>query len=242
LLAYALVTSSAPQTSFQAFRAGIVSILPITLGLIPFGLVTGVAGIKAGLSTFEITAMSALVYAGASQLVALQLMGVGVSLFFVLLAVAVVNLRYIMYSSAIAKHLKPFSQPMRVLGAFALVDQNFVLALNRSKELGERLTPWFYLGAGVPLWVNWVLCTFLGAALGARVPDSWSLDFAVPLCFLVLLVPNVRSRPTLAAALVGGVTATLLAGLPYRSGLFVGAVAGIAVGAWLELQREAKHR
>jgi 4-azaleucine resistance transporter AzlC len=234
------VNLSSPQTPFQAFRLGLFSILPITLGLIPFGLVTGVAGIKAGLSPFEITVMSGLVYAGAAQLVALQLMSAGASVVFVLLAVMVVNLRYIMYSSAIAKHLRRLSQPMRVLAAFELVDQNFALALNRSKELGEKLTPWFYIGAGVPLWANWVFCTFLGAALGTRVPGSWSLDFAVPLCFLVLLVPTVRNRPTLAAALVGGVTATLLAGLPYRSGLFVGAIAGIAVGAWLEYQREVR--
>jgi predicted branched-subunit amino acid permease len=218
----------------------VLSVLPITLGLIPFGLVTGVAGVKTGLSPFEITAMSALVYAGAAQLVALQLMTTGVSTVLVLLAVAVVNLRYVMYSSAIAQHLKPFSQPMRLLAASLLVDQNFALTLNRHKEFGERLTPWFYLGAGVPLWLNWQLFTFLGATLGNSVDDSWSLDFAVPLCFLVLLIPAIKTRPTLAAALVGGITATALSFLPYRSGLFIGAVAGIAAGAWLEYSREVK--
>jgi predicted branched-subunit amino acid permease len=214
--------------------------LPITLGLIPFGLVTGVAGVKAGLSPFEITTMSALVYAGAAQLVALQLMSTGVSTVLVLLAVAVVNLRYVMYSSAIATHLKPFSQSMRLLAASLLVDQNFALTLNRHKDLGEKLTPWFYLGAGTPLWFNWQLFTFLGATLGNNVDDSWSLDFAVPLCFLVLLVPAIKSRPTLAAALVGGITATALSFLPYRSGLFIGAVLGIAAGAWLEYRREVR--
>jgi 4-azaleucine resistance transporter AzlC len=216
------------------------SALPLLLGLVPFGLVTGVAGIKAGLSAFEITAMSGLVYAGAAQLVALQLMTAGTATFFVILAVAVVNLRYVMYSSAIASHLKPLSQPMRVLAACGLVDQNFVLTINHHKELGEKLTPWFFLGASVPFWFNWVLFTFLGATLGARVPESWSLEFAVPLCFLVLLVPNIKSRPTLVAALVGGITATALSFLPYRSGLFIGAVAGIAAGAGLEYHREVK--
>jgi 4-azaleucine resistance transporter AzlC len=216
------------------------SALPLLLGLVPFGLVTGVAGVKAGLSAFEITAMSGLVYAGAAQLVALQLMSTGVSTVLVLLAVAVVNLRYVMYSSAIAIHLKPLSQPLRLLAACGLVDQNFVLTLNRSKDLGEQLTPWFYLGSSLPFWFNWVLFTFLGATLGARVPENWSLEFAVPLCFLVLLVPNIKSRPTLVAALVGGVTATALSFLPYRSGLFIGAVAGIAAGAWLEYQREVR--
>jgi 4-azaleucine resistance transporter AzlC len=239
LLPYFLVRQL-PTTKRQAFIQGLFSILPLTLGVIPFGLVTGIAGIKAGLSALEITAMSALVYAGAAQLVALQLMSTGSSLVFVILAVIVVNLRYIMYSSAIAKHLKPLSQPLRALAAFELVDQNFVLTLNRSKELGEKLTPWFFLGAGAPLWFGWNIFTLIGATVGARVPESWSLDFAVPLCFLVLLVPNVRSRPTFVAAIIGGVTATLLNGLPYRSGLFVGAVAGIAAGVWLEYQREAK--
>jgi predicted branched-subunit amino acid permease len=229
-----------PITKGQAFRQGLIGILPLTLGVVPFGLVTGIAGIKAGLSPFEITAMSAFVYAGAAQLVALQLMSTGSSTFFVILAVMVVNLRYIMYSSAIAKHLKPLSQPLRALAAFELVDQNFVLTLNRSKELGEKLTPWFFLGAGAPLWFGWNVFTFIGATLGTRVPENWSLEFAVPLCFLVLLVPNVRNRPTFVAAVVGGITATLLTGLPYRSGLFVGAIAGIAAGAWLEYRREAK--
>jgi predicted branched-subunit amino acid permease len=229
-----------PTTQYQAFRQGLVSILPLTLGVVPFGLVTGIAGIKAGLSPFEITSMSAFVYAGAAQLVALQLMGAGASTFFVILAVMVVNLRYIMYSSALAKHLKPLSQPLRALAAFELVDQNFALTVNHSQELGEKLTPWFYLGAGAPLWVGWSIFTFVGATLGARVPESWSLEFAVPLCFLVLLVPNVRNRPTFVAAIVGGITATLLAWLPYRSGLFVGAIAGIVAGAWLEVRREVK--
>lgn len=229
-----------PTTQYQAFQQGLVSILPLTLGVVPFGLVTGIAGIKAGLSPFEITAMSALVYAGASQLVALQLMSTGAGVVFVILAVIVVNLRYIMYSSALAKHLKPLSQPLRALAAFELVDQNFALTLNRSHELGEKLTPWFYLGSGAPLWVGWSIFTFIGATLGARVPESWPLEFAVPLCFLVLLVPNVRNRPTFVAALVGGITATLLTWMPYRSGLFVGAIAGIVAGAWLEVRREVK--
>jgi predicted branched-subunit amino acid permease len=143
------LTPPLPKTPAQAFRLGLIRILPLTLGVVPFGLVTGIAGIKAGLSAFEITVMSGVVYAGAAQLVALQLMSAGATMVFVILAVAVVNLRYVMYSSAIAKHLKPLSQPLRVLAGFGLVDQNFALTLNRSKDLGEQLTPWFYLGSSI---------------------------------------------------------------------------------------------
>ncbi|WP_245958898.1 AzlC family ABC transporter permease [Meiothermus luteus] len=204
------------------------------MGILPFGLVTGIAGLQVGLSPLEVTLMSAMVFAGAAQLVALQLIGAGASALFVWLATLVVNLRYLMYSSSLAGPLGALSSRLKPLAAFLMVDQNFALALSQYGALGPRLTPWFYLGSGALLWLGWVGSTYLGAFLGARLPEAWSLDFAVPLCFLVLLVPAVQDRPSLAAALVGGLFSTALAGLPYRSGLFIGALAGIGAGVWLE--------
>lgn len=131
-----------------AFWRGFVEILPMTIGVIPFGLVTGIAGLRAGLSTLEITLMSALVFAGASQLVALQLMHSGAAIPLVLLAGLVVNLRYVMYSSAIARHLEPFRGWLKPLAAFLLVDQNFALTMERYQRLGPRCTPWYFLGGG----------------------------------------------------------------------------------------------
>ena len=229
-----MAVGAVPSTPQAAFWRGVLASLPVSVGIVPFGLITGIAGIKAGLNTMEVTLMSGLVFAGAAQLVALQLMGAGASIFFVWLATLVVNLRYLMYSSALAKPLEALSGRMKLLAAFLMVDQNFALALNQYGTLGPRLTPWFYLGIGGVLWLGWVACTYIGALLGARLPEVWSLDFAVPLCFLVLLVPAVQNRPSLLAALVGGLVSTALMGLPYRSGLFIGAVAGIWAGVWLE--------
>ncbi|WP_027882465.1 AzlC family ABC transporter permease [Meiothermus rufus] len=233
-----MALNALPTTPQAAFWRGVLASLPVATGIVPFGLITGIAGVKAGLGVLEVTLMSALVFAGAAQLVALQLIGAGASVFFVWLATLVVNLRYLMYSSALAKPLEALSTRMKLLAAFLMVDQNFALALNQYGVLGPRLTPWFYLGIGGVLWLGWVVCTYLGAWLGARLPEAWALDFAVPLCFLVLLVPAVQSRPSLGAALVGGLVSTALMGLPYRAGLFIGAVAGIWVGVWLE-QRAA---
>lgn len=229
-----MAVGAVPSTPQAAFWRGVLASLPVSVGIVPFGLITGIAGIKAGLNTMEVTLMSGLVFAGAAQLVALQLMGAGAAIFFVWLATLVVNLRYLMYSSALAKPLEALSGRMKLLAAFLMVDQNFALALNQYGTLGPRLTPWFYLGIGGVLWLGWVACTYIGALLGARLPEAWSLDFAVPLCFLVLLVPAVQNRPSLLAALVGGLVSTALMGLPYRSGLFIGAVAGIWAGVWLE--------
>jgi 4-azaleucine resistance transporter AzlC len=221
-------------SSQAAFWRGVLVSLPIAVGIVPFALVTGIAGVNAGLSAVEVTAMSVLVFAGAAQLVALQLIGAGASIFFVWLATLVVNLRYLMYSSALARPLEALSSRMKLLAAFLMVDQNFALAVSQYSSLGPRITPWFYLGIGLVLWLVWVVCTYLGALLGARLPEAWSLDFVVPLCFLVLLVPAVQNRPSLFAALVGGLVSTALIGMPYRSGLFIGAVAGIWAGVWLE--------
>lgn len=233
-----MAVNAVPPTPQAAFWRGVLVSLPIVVGIVPFGLVTGIAGVKAGLSAVEVTVMSVLVFAGAAQLVALQLIGAGASIFFVWLATLVVNLRYIMYSSALAKPLEALSSRMKLLAAFLMVDQNFALALNQYGVLGPRMTPWFYMGIGLVLWLGWVVCTYIGALLGARLPQAWSLDFAVPLCFLVLLVPAVQNRPSLLAALVGGLVSTALIGLPYRSGLFIGAIAGIWAGVWLENRRE----
>ncbi len=229
-----MAVNALPPTPQAAFWRGVVVSLPIAVGIVPFGLVTGIAGVNAGLSAVEATVMSVLVFAGAAQLVALQLIGAGASILFVWLATLVVNLRYLMYSSALAKPLEALSWRMKVLAAYLMVDQNFALALNQYPTLGPRITPRFYMGIGFVVWLTWVACTYAGALLGARLPEAWSLDFAVPLCFLVLLVPAVHNRPSLFAALLGGLVSTALIGLPYRSGLFIGAIAGIWAGVWLE--------
>jgi len=237
-----MAVNALPPTPRAAFWRGVLVSLPISVGILPFGLVTGIAGVKAGLSAVEVTVMSGLVFAGAAQLVALQLIGAGASIVFVWLATLVVNLRYIMYSSALVRPLEVLSSRMKLLAAFLMVDQNFALALSQFGTLGPRLTPWFYMGMGLVLWLVWVASSYLGALLGAGLPEAWSLDFVVPLCFLALLVPAVQNRPSLFAALVGGLVSTALIGLPYRSGLFLGAIAGIWAGMWLENRAAGREK
>jgi 4-azaleucine resistance transporter AzlC len=226
------------QSPTSVYWDGFTQALPLMIGNIPFAIVAGVAGAKAHLNLFEITTMSALVYAGAAQLVALQMIASGVVIVpFVLLASLVVNLRYLMYSSALAKPLEEFRGWRKMLAAFLLVDQNFVMTVERFPQLGPKLSPWFYLGVGTPIWLNWVCFTVVGFLVGGQVPESWGLEFAVPLCFLVLLMPTLKDRPSVAAAIAGGLVATSLVALPYRLGLSVGVLAGIVAGVLLENAR-----
>lgn len=221
----------------EALNLSISDMLPPLMGVIPFGLITGVAGVSAGLTIFQTMASSFLLFAGAAQLAAYQLIGVGAPVLIVVLTVAVVNLRYLMYSASIAPYLTHWKTWWKVLGAYILVDQSYALSLTRFQEarLQERWPRWVYFIAGsVMTWVVWQVAVLLGAWLGAKVPPSWSLDFAIPLSFMAMVAAVIRDRATAGAALVGGIVAIFGATIPYNLGLILASLLGIMAGAMIE--------
>jgi len=215
-------------------RDGIRDALPLLLGIVPFALVAGVAGVEAGLSPLQTVGLSVVVFAGASQLAAIDLLGRDAALGVVVLTVVVVNLRMLMYSASIAPYFRELSARVRAGCAYVLTDQAYALALARyagDRDRGSTTRrPYYYLGVGLTLWVVWQAGTVVGVVFGAAVPDSWRLGFAVPLVFLALLVPAVSDAPSLGAAVVAAAVAVLGAGLPFNAGLIVGAVVGVATG------------
>lgn len=219
----------------RAFLDGFREVLPILVGLVPFGLITGVSSVGAGMTPFEAVVMSALVFAGAAQLAAISLIGTGGAVWAAVLTVAIVNLRHLMYSLALSPWLQRYGLASRLLVSFLMVDQSFALQVLKYPRAGEDYARVHYaVGNGLVTWAMWVGTTAVGAVVGAQIPPEWQLDFAVPLMFLGLLVPAVTTRPALLAALVGGTLATLLAPLPYNLGLIVGSLAGIAAGVVAE--------
>lgn len=205
------------------------------IGAVPFGLITGVSAVGAGMHPVDIILMSAFVFAGSSQLAAISLIASGAAVWAIVLTVAMVNLRHVMYSLSLSPWLQRYSVVKRLLVAFLMVDQSFAMTVLRYPRESEDYPRFHYaLGIGVPMWVMWVGTTAVGAILGAQLPPAWQLDFAVPLLFLALLVPAITSRPMLVAAVIAGVLAVALAPLPYNFGLIIGSVAGIAAGAAAE--------
>jgi len=203
----------------------------MVLGVAPFGLIVGVSAVSIDMSVGAAVLMSALVVAGASQIAAISLLGAAAAPWTILLTVAVINLRHVMYSASLVAWLKRYGLFERLLMAFVMVDQTYAMSVLRFGEEDDDFPRRDYLlGVGFTMWTTWVSTTALGAVVGARVPESWQLDFTIPLVFLALLVPQVRTRPTLAAAVTGGGLALALAGLPYNLGLIVASVAGIAAG------------
>jgi predicted branched-subunit amino acid permease len=214
--------------------AGMRDISPVLLGTIPFGLVAGVAAISAGLTPLEGLALSVFAFSGIAQLITCQLVAVDSPLIVTVGAAFVVSLRLIMYSAALSPHLAHLDRRWRAGLAFLMTDQSFAMTMRIAAERNRPNFHWHFLGAGVTLYTAWQAAVVLGIAVGAQVPPSWSLDFAVTLTFIALLVPAVRTRADLAAAVVATAVALAAAGLPYRLALVVAAMAGIAAGMAVE--------
>jgi 4-azaleucine resistance transporter AzlC len=218
-----------------SFLAGARDIAPLMLGAAPFGLITGVTAVAAGIDAIDVTFMSLTVFAGASQLAAVALIGGGAAIWVVLLTVAMVNLRHLMYAAALAPYLRDRGFGSRAAVGALLVDHTYAFgSLRFAKHEPDLDRRDYLLGLGIPLWLVWTGATAVGAYAGAQLPSSWQLDFAVTLMFLALLIPSIRDRPSLVAALTGGGLALALGGLPYNLGLVSAALAGIAAGTAAE--------
>lgn len=224
------------------FISGVRDESPILLGVIPFGLIYGVLALAAGLPAGIAQAMSAVVFAGSAQFLAVQLIGSGTPAAVIILTAFVVNLRHALYSASIAPHLRRVSPLWKGLLAYLLTDEAYAVTITHinklatSPEIPEQKDHrrFYLLGAGLALWGSWQASTAVGILLGAQVPSSWSLDFTLALTFIALLLPNVKDRASAVAAISAGITSVLGFWLPYKLGLLLAALVGIGVGLWSE--------
>jgi predicted branched-subunit amino acid permease len=217
--------------SRPAFIEGARDMLPMTVGLIPFGVVCGVAAISVGASTLAALGMSMIIFSGAAQIIATQLLAAGAPVAVIVLSCFVVSLRFLMYSAALAPYLRPVNSRWRNLIAFLLTDQAFAAAIQRFRDRSDlRESISYFLGGGVLLWVAWLLATIVGILAGAIIPVSWQLEFAVPLCFISLLAPLLHDRVALIVFATAGVAAIALDAMPMRLSIICAGVAGIAAG------------
>ena len=220
---------------------GVRAELPILLGVAPFGLIFGVVALAAGLPPAAALAMSSIVFAGSAQFIGAQLIGAGAPGLVIALTTLVVNLRHILYSAALAPYLKHLSTGWKWLLSYLLTDEAYVVTILHYEAPGElKHKHWFFLGAGLALWTTWQLSTAAGIFLGAQVPASWSLDFTLGLTFIGIVIPALRDRPAVAAALAAGLTAVLAYFLPLQLGLMLAAVVGITVGLAVESLSKAR--
>jgi 4-azaleucine resistance transporter AzlC len=217
------------------FLNGVRDELPILLGVVPFGMIFGALAVHNGLSAFAAQATSFIIFAGSAQFIAVQLLGAGASAAVILMVVFVVNVRHALYSASVAPYISHLKPIWKFILAYFLTDEAYVVAItNYYKHGSSPIRHWYFLGAGVTLWTAWQVSSLIGIRVGAGIGENWPVGFALPLTFIALVVPGLRSRPSVLAAVTAGMIGLLTVNFPYKTGLLLAAFCGIAVGLLAE--------
>ncbi len=232
--------ATARSAAAADFARGVRDIAPIVAATIPFGLVFGAIASHDGLSFGDSVLLSALTFAGASQFAALEFWAHPLPFLTILLSVMAVNLRLMLYSAAIARRLAHWPAAMRYLGLGLLTDPIYALAELKG---GERLSPAYYFGLAVPLYLNWVVTTAVGFVFGnlIREPEAVGLDFVV-IAYFIHLLGGFRQRPNALAVILastaGSVLAYVTVGSPWH--FAGGALAGMGAAVLLVKPKEGR--
>jgi predicted branched-subunit amino acid permease len=232
------MTAPRDMTPGQAFWAGLKIGAPFVLVVAPFGAVFGVVATEAGLDIVQTLVFSIAVIAGAAQLTAVELMVQGAPTFIVLLTALAVNLRMAMYSASLAPHLGAAPVWQRALMSYLMVDQAYAIGVQQFEQhpdmpVGAKVG--YYFGAVILLCPTWYLATLAGALLGGAIPPSLPVGFAVPIAFLALIGPMLRTLAHMVAAIVSVAGALIFAFVPYNLGLMIAAILAMGAGALVEL-------
>jgi len=217
---------------------GVKAATPLMPGILPFALIAGATAAELHLPLVAAYCLSPIIFAGASQLAMLALLEQGAPVFILILTALAINLRFMMYSATLAPYFQNLSLPRKSLFSYLLTDQAFLLSNSELVKPGNAHNgQLFYLGAGTSLWLLWQLGSAAGVLLGQGLPESWALDFAVPLSFLALLVPALKTRPAIAAAATAAVCVLWTRHLPLHLGLIAACLLGVAVGIFAERRK-----
>jgi predicted branched-subunit amino acid permease len=223
-----------------AFRAGQRAIFPSLPGAFAWGLISGVAMVKGGLSVPWAMAMSLLVYAGSAQLAALPLIVAGVPLWVIITTGLITNLRFVIYSAALRPYFVDRPLAQRVALGYFMTDFTFARFMRSAQEdtlPREHRNVWF-AGVCSSNWITWQLSALSGIIGASYVPTEWGLEFTGTLALVALIGPSLNARPAVVGAVIAGAVALFTHGLPFKLGLFCGAIAGITAAMLAEVLRE----
>ncbi|MBO9453838.1 AzlC family ABC transporter permease [Paracoccus sp. R12_1] len=217
--------------------------VPLMIVVVPFALLFGIVALEAGMDIAQVMGFSVLVLAGASQFTAVQLLSDHAPVLIVILSGLAVNLRMAMYSASLVPWLREATGSQKALIAYALIDQSYALSIQhyeRHPRLSLRQRLAYFAGVAVAMCVPWIVASWVGATVGQAIPEGIALDFAMPITFLAMIAPMLRTVAHLAACFVAIVAALALAGLPSGLGLLIAAPLGMATGAIVETWMERK--
>lgn len=235
----ARMNAAVGRSSLGAVGTGFVSAVPLAVPALPIGVLLGVA-IRDSTVVGNVAgwASSFLVFAGAAQFAAVELLDQGAGFAAVVAAIFMINARHLMYSAAIGPRFSDAPRWFKWVGSYFMIDQ--VFALNNEHALGPlndrplSYRMWYFIGCAIPMATVWYAGVGAGILLGQFIPPSWEIEFAIPLMFLGLLVLSTFNMAGVAAALIGGTVAVLGRDWPSGTGLLAGAILGVAVAGAID--------
>jgi len=221
---------------------GYVKTLPIAIGVAVFGMAYGLLAGQHGLSLAETGLMSALVFAGSSQMLALQLWDDPLPVAGIVLAAAIINLRYVMQTAALKPWLGPLRPTLSYVSVFFTADENWAVSIAEMRAGGRDAG--FFLGSGLALWSFWLVSGLIGRTFGGALPnpERLGLDFIGTAVFTALAGRMWRGRRDLLPWLAAGIAAVL--GAHYLPGawyLLIGGLTGSLIGAWRDTRTGGTH-
>ena len=216
-------------------KEGFHAFLPVSIGLIPWALVTGMTMTSSGLTFFQAIGMNTIVYAGTAQLATLPLLKTGAPTGLIVLTALVLNLRFLIFSAAIAPGFRGSSILVRWFSGYLLGDG--VFATCTPKMLTEEKLPWrlgYYFVPSLWSWLLWQLFGCIGVLSAKSIPENWSLDFMATIALIVLLIPMAKVKSMAVAAVISGLASILLKEMPFKLGVITAIGVGVIAGFLFE--------
>lgn len=228
-----------PNTRGAAVRLGLWDMLPASPAIAAWSLVTGVAMAKSALTLGQAVGMSLIAYAGAAQLAALPLMLAGAPIAVTVLSALVVNLRFVIYSAALAPSFRMLPMRERLALGYLISDLGFVFYMRHETTLrAHPMRTWYFFGMGLLVFVIWHLASLVGLFAATFIPSNWGLDFIGALALLAVLAPMLAARSAQIGAAVAAALSLVLRGLPFKLGVIAAILAGIVAAMAVDRRKE----
>ncbi len=218
----------------KSISRGVKIVTPLMLGIIPFGLISGISAANTGLSLGMTMLMSIGIFAGASQLAALQLISINANMLVIIYTALIINLRMMLYSLSIAPYIQKVNIKWKILLAYSMTDQSYAMSSVHFMNNPDEDKKSFFFGASISIWLIWQISTLLGYLMGSIIPPELGLDFGIPLTFIAILLKGVAGWPGVIAIITSGTVAVLAAQFPMNIGLVLAAIIGIISGSLSE--------
>jgi 4-azaleucine resistance transporter AzlC len=226
------LSSISYSSSWKAWLAGALAVMPLSIAVIPWGILAGSLALDAGLNPFESQAMSAIVFAGAAQLVAVGMIKAGLGLTSILITTILITSRHLLYSMAMREQISPMPLKWRLSLGFLLTDELFAIIAKNKDQASKPLNPWYALGGGLSFYLTWNIASAVGIIIGHNIPnlDSWGLDFAIAATFIAIVTPQINRPSILICVLVSLVCSVICELFQIPSGLLIASLLGMTCG------------